>query len=147
MSVRTWDELLDQEKKKTRQAKKQLRELQQKKLWFCFRGPYDTSAWATLWDKKKLLEFFKDHEVVAPLLAKHPKFETLRVEVNRGEADDDGRVYIWGEDEPGSEGPDTQHEGTLVYIDGKLVYNDSRFVDTEDDTHEASDCEMCQKPE
>src|SRR5512135_516397 len=117
-----------------------------KKLWFCFRGPYDTHAWAALWDKAKLLDFFKDHEIVAPLLKKHPQFEKLRVEHNRGGEDEDGRVYIWGEDEPGTEEPDTQHEGTLVYIDDELVYNDSRFVDKDDTDHDSTECDLCKKP-
>ena len=61
--------------------------------------------------------------------------------------DEDGRIYVWGDGEPASgEGPDTQHEGITVYIDGKLVYNDCRYVDTEDTDHDEKDCEMCARP-
>lgn len=117
-----------------------------KKLWFCFRGPYETNAWAALWDRAKLLDFFKDHKIVGPVLKKSPDFKKIRVESHRGAADEDGRVYIWGEDEPGSDGPDTQHEGTIVYLDDKIVYNDCKFIDDEDEDHDAAECDLCQHP-
>ena len=118
---------------------------EERKIWFCFCGPYENSAWAALWTKEHLVKYFSDHEVIGPVLQQHPAFEKVRIEVNRGGNDEDGRVYVWGDDEPSAEGPDTQHEGTLVYIDDKLVYNDSKFVD-EDSDHDPKDCDICAKP-
>ena len=118
-----------------------------KKIWFCFCGPYDCSAWAALWTKEHLVKYFSDHEVIGPVLQQHPGFEKLRVEVNRGGEDTDGRIYAWGYDEPGrGEGPDTQHEGTAIWINDELVYNDSKFVDEDDTDHDPKECEVCSQP-
>lgn len=118
-----------------------------KKIWFCFRGPFECSAWAELWDKAKLLSFFKGQEPVEGVLRANPEFETLRVESHRGETDEDGRVYVWGKDEPSSgDGPDTQHEGVQVWLDGVLVYNDCvPTQDAKDDPDHDDDCELCGK--
>jgi hypothetical protein len=116
------------------------------RVWLCFRGPYDVSAWAALWSRAKLLEFLAGHEIAEAVIKDHPNFESIRIERHPGEDDDDGRIYSWGEKEPHAEGPDTQHKGTLVYVDGKLVFSNIEFVDTEDTEHVAEDCEMCARP-
>jgi hypothetical protein len=114
-----------------------------KKLWFCFRGPYDTNAWAAMWTREKLLDFFKTDDLVTKVLKKHPKFKTLVVESHRGVEDEDGRVFIWGLDEAGTEGPDTQHKGHVIELDGKVVYNDCTFDDEDDTDHDPKGCTLC----
>lgn len=120
----------------------------EEKLWFCFRGPYDCSAWAGLWTREKLLDFLKDHPVALKVLAKHPKFKTVRIEHHMGSEDEDGRIYVWGEDESGSgPGLDTQHKGYVVTVDGEVVYNDCIFNDEEDEDHDREDCDLCRRVE
>jgi len=94
-----------------------------------------------------VVDRFKSDEVIKKVLEKHPDFKQLRVEINCGVNDEDGRIYAWGYDEPGSgEGPDTQHEGTAIWINDELVYNDNKFVDTETEGHDPEDCEVCSQP-
>lgn len=115
------------------------------KLFLCFRGPYDCSAWARLWDRAHAVEYV-ENEIVGPVLAKYPDCKSFRVEHHMGGADEDGRVFVWGEDEPSSgDGPDTQHEGYEVWVDGKKVFSNCKFVDSEDTTHDAADCPLCQE--
>jgi hypothetical protein len=125
----------------------EIKTMADKKLFFCFRGPYECSAWAKPMTREEALEYV-GNDVVSPVLAAQPDLQSFRIEHHRGEADEDGRVFVWGEDEPSSgDGPDTQHEGYEVWVNGEHVFSNCRFVDSEDTEHDPEDCEICAQPD
>jgi hypothetical protein len=58
-------------------------------------------------------------------------FKTCRVEIHKGD-EEDSRIYIWGEEQPGFQADDLGNKtGLVVELDGKVVYDDT--VELEDD--------------
>lgn len=116
------------------------------KIFFCGRGPCEQpGAWAQLWSEGKVREYLKDSLAKAGVSDR--PFERLRVERHQALDQDDTRVYIWGEDQPGISCEDYgQHEGLRVEIDGVVVYNDLRPAGDEDDLADHDpECEECAK--
>jgi hypothetical protein len=116
----------------------------EKKVFFCARTGFDEpGAWCELWDEAKVREYVTESLRKAGVGADTP-FKTLRVEIHRG-SEEDGRLYIWGEDQPGFQAGDYgDHEGLKVEVDGVVVYNDLRPAgdDGEIADHDP-DCEDC----
>lgn len=96
------------------------------KIFFCARTGWDKpGAWADLWNEAKVREYVSESLATAGVTADLP-IKKLRVEIHKG-PEDDGRLYIWGEDQPGFQvGDYGDHEGLKVEVDGVVVYNDLR---------------------
>jgi len=94
------------------------------KIFFCARTGWDEpGAWADLWNEAKVREYVSESLAKAGVTADVP-IKKLRVEIHKG-PEEDGRLYIWGEDQPGFQvGDYGDHEGLKVEVDGVLVYND-----------------------
>ncbi len=117
-----------------------------KKLFFCGTAGFDNpGAWCKMMSEAEALG---DMMSVPLKLAgwEGKPVNKLRVERCPGE-NEDTKVYIWGEEEPGFQADNYgQHVGTKVEVDGKVVYNDMRpSEDSEAEDHE--DCEDCAKGE
>ncbi len=120
--------------------------MSEKKIFFCARAGWDEpGAWCELWDEEKVREYvsesLKKAGVTSDVLIK-----TLRVEIHRG-SEEDGRLYIWGENQPGFHvGDHGEHEGLMVEVDGVVVYNDLKPAGDADEIeeHDAA-CEECAK--
>lgn len=72
-------------------------------------------------------------------------FKQFRIEKHRGEFD--SKHYLYGVAEPAFDGSiDNTHEGVMVELDGKVVYNDIQPTDQslEDGDHD-DECEICAK--
>lgn len=117
-----------------------------KKLWFSGRDGLDGGAWADLWTLKQVREFFKGNEAIAAHLPKKA-FKSLHVKVCFG-PEEDGRLYSWGEKQPGFQVGDIQddHEGTYIEVDGKVVHNDLHPAGDENEVEDHDEeCETCAK--
>jgi hypothetical protein len=116
----------------------------ERQIFFCGRGGWDEpGAWCELADLKKVRAFFRGNELVEPHLPKKPFRKLLVLRFNGPE--EDGRLYSWGEDQPGFQASDfSDHEGTKVVVDGKTVFNDVRPAgdEAEIEEHDPS-CEDC----
>lgn len=118
-----------------------------KKIFLCVIGPYEQRAWSTLWTEDETRASVRDFllglvpsEVIGLL---DQPFKKLRVERLKGDQDDDGRIYIWGEDEPGVDHIDLTHEGTCIWLDGKIIYNDLQPSESERLEGHDEECEDC----
>lgn len=116
------------------------------KIFFCARTGFDEpGAWCELWDEATVREYVGESLKRAGV-PKDAPLKTLRVEIHR-ESEEAGRLYIWGEDQPGFQAGDHgTHEGLLVEVDGEVVYSDLKPAGDADEIadHDA-DCEDCAK--
>lgn len=123
------------------------------KLFFCARtGMDEPGAWAEMWTENKLRDFFRTHtsgseilkQINKALKASGEKLQTLRVEILHG-PDEDGRLYMWGEKQPGFQANDySDHDGLKVEVNGKVVFNSLKPAGDEDEIEEHDpDCEDC----
>lgn len=113
-----------------------------KKIFLGFRGPYECSSWADLMTRDEARAYLKGH---VPSKILELDFSDIRIEINKGVEDEDGRVFCWGDKPSSGDGPDTQHKGTIVYVDHKVVFNDCVFEDEEDGAHDPAECDLCRK--
>lgn len=115
-----------------------------KKLFFCGKAGFDNpGAWSKMMDEPAA----RDMVSVSLELAGWTAKPLNRFRIERHVEGEDVRIYIWGEEEPGFQGDDFgNHVGTMVEIDGKVVYNDLKpSEESEPGDHE--DCEDCAKTE
>lgn len=116
------------------------------KIFFCAKTGWDEpGAWAALWTEEELREFFRTHSKkrIHEAVSGKP-FKKVRVELLYGDDDRNGRIYVWGEDEPSFDANDhADHEGLRIWLDGEEVYNDFRPFEGEDEEEHDEDCEDC----
>ncbi len=116
--------------------------MSEKKIFFCARTGFDEpGAWCELWDEERVREYVSESLKKAGV-AGDMAVKTLRVEIHRGS---DGRIYIWGENQPGFQAGDYgEHEGLKVEVDGVVVYNDLKPAGDDDELEDRDrDCEDC----
>ncbi len=104
-----------------------------KRLFFCGRGPFEEpGAWAKLMNQAEFREYLSNSLFTAGV-GSDRAFKTCRVEIHKG-TEEDSRIYIWGEDEPGFQADHFgDKEGLVVELDGKVVFDNTVPCEDEDD--------------
>lgn len=113
-----------------------------KKLFLCGKAGFDNpGAWSRMMTEAEA----RDMVSVSLEEAGWKDKPLSKFRVERHAEDEDTRIYIWGEEEPGFQGDDFGlHVGTKVEIDGKVVFNNLK-PSQESEPGDHDDCEDCAK--
>lgn len=110
----------------------------EKKLFFRAWTGSESGAWSTLMGESEARGMVD--LTMERIGWKDKPLKKFRVE--RHTEDGDIKLWMWGEDEAGFQDESVTHVGTLVEIDGKVVFNDmAPSKDSDPEDHE--DCLFC----